>query len=173
MARMATGRTMQLARQIGEHLVVAELGRRGYVAAPFAGNVPTFDLLAADVDGFAFPVQVKTIRKGSWQFQLDTFLRMEIVDGTQFVRGAVPPANPDLLCVFVVVKDGGHDEFYICRYQELQDYFVARTPKARVRPRNPKSMHCAIGPNELERFRDNWGLVESTVAAQRQAKRKK
>ena len=58
---MAAGRAMQLARQIGEHLVVAELGRRGYVAAPFAGNVPKFDLLAADVDGFAFPVQVKTI----------------------------------------------------------------------------------------------------------------
>jgi hypothetical protein len=52
----ATGRDMQIARQIGEHLVVAELGRRGYVAAPFAGNVPMFDLLAADVHGFAFPV---------------------------------------------------------------------------------------------------------------------
>ena len=35
---MATGRDMQITRQIGEHLVVAELGRRGYVAAPFAGN---------------------------------------------------------------------------------------------------------------------------------------
>jgi hypothetical protein len=29
----------QLAGQIGEHLVVAELGRRGVVATPFSGNV--------------------------------------------------------------------------------------------------------------------------------------
>jgi hypothetical protein len=34
-----TGREMQLTRQIGEHLVAAELGRRGYVATPFAGNI--------------------------------------------------------------------------------------------------------------------------------------
>jgi hypothetical protein len=33
-----TGREMQLTRQIGEHLLAAELGRRDYVATPFAGN---------------------------------------------------------------------------------------------------------------------------------------
>jgi hypothetical protein len=53
---MATGRDRQLARHVGEHLVAAELGRRGYVATPFAGNVPMFDLLAADVEGFAIPL---------------------------------------------------------------------------------------------------------------------
>jgi hypothetical protein len=59
---MATGREMQLARQVGEHLVAAELGRRGYVATPFAGNVPMFDLLAADIRGYAIPIQVKAIK---------------------------------------------------------------------------------------------------------------
>jgi hypothetical protein len=167
---MASGRDTQITRQIGEHLVVAELGRRGYVAAPFAGNVPMFDLLAADVEGFAFPVQVKAIRGPSWQLGVDTFLRIEIVDGEQLVRGAVPLANPDLLCVFVVIKDGGNDEFYVFQLQDLQDHF-ARTYKGGRRPRNPQSMHCAIGPKELAKFRDNWGLVESIVAAQRKAKR--
>ena len=35
---MATGREMHLTRQIGEHLVAAELGRLGYIAAPFAAK---------------------------------------------------------------------------------------------------------------------------------------
>ena len=56
---MATGRGMQLTRQAGKHLVVAELGRRGYVATPFSGNIPMFDVLAADLRGRAVPIQVK------------------------------------------------------------------------------------------------------------------
>jgi hypothetical protein len=132
-----------------------------------------FDLLAADVDGFAFPVQVKTIRSGAFQFRLDTFLRIEIVDDEQLVQGIAPLDNPDLLCVLIVIKDSGNDEFYILRLQDLQDHFVARTPHGRRRRRNPQSMHCAIWAKELGKFRDNWDLVESTVAAQRQAKRKR
>jgi hypothetical protein len=42
---MQTGLSNQLTRQIGEHLVVAKLGRMGYVASPFVGNVPLFDIL--------------------------------------------------------------------------------------------------------------------------------
>lgn len=43
---MAKSFKTQLAGQIGESLVVAELGRRGIVATAFAGNVPDIDLLA-------------------------------------------------------------------------------------------------------------------------------
>lgn len=43
----------QLAGQIGESLVVAELGRRGIVATAFAGNVPDIDLLAYGYGGEA------------------------------------------------------------------------------------------------------------------------
>ena len=152
---MATGRDMQITRQIGEHLVVAELGRRGYVAAPFAGNVPMFDIWAADVEGFAFPVQVKAIRGPAWQFRADTFLDIEIVDGEQFVRGAFPLPNPSLICVFVVIKDGSKDEFYIFSLRDLQNQLFL-TYKGGRRPRKPESMHCTISPKELEKFRDNW-----------------
>lgn len=43
---MARGFSAQLAGQMGEALVVAELGRRGIVATSFAGNLPDIDLLA-------------------------------------------------------------------------------------------------------------------------------
>ena len=58
---MATGLSTQLTRQIGEHLVAAKLGRMGYLAAPFAGNVPMFDLLAADESGFTIPFKSKRL----------------------------------------------------------------------------------------------------------------
>jgi hypothetical protein len=36
-----------------------------YVATPFAGNVPLFDLLAADQRGSSIPIQVKAINGAS------------------------------------------------------------------------------------------------------------
>src|SRR6516165_3525942 len=161
---MATGRSMQLTRQIGEHLVAAELGRRGYVAAPFAGNVPMFDLLAADVRGYSVPVQVKAINSGgSWQFNADTYLKIEFLENKQIIKGNVPLLNPELLCIFVLVKDDGTDEFYIFYLRDLQqkiamhygDYLKL---KGGQRPKRPESKHCALSPTDLKAFRDNWKL---------------
>jgi hypothetical protein len=42
------GRQNKLAQQIGEHLVCAQLGRQALLATPFAGNVPVFDVIAAN-----------------------------------------------------------------------------------------------------------------------------
>jgi hypothetical protein len=163
---MATGRNMQLTRQIGEHLVAAELGRRGYVAAPFAGNVPMFDLLAADVRGYAIPVQVKMINGGGWQFSADTFLNIEILGNKQTIKGNITLLNPELLCVLVLLKDNGSDEFYILHLRDLQDH-IARDYesylklKGGLRPKKPQSMHCVVSPKHLEAFRDNWKLLKS------------
>jgi hypothetical protein len=158
---MATGRNNQLARQIGEHLVAAELGRRGYVATPFAGNIPMYDLLAANVGGHAIPIQVKAIRGGSWQFSADSFLSIDFIDGEQIIRGRRTLLHPDLLCIFVLLKEPGSDEFYIFQIRELQDY-CERVYKPR-RPKNPNSRHCAVTPKEFERFRGNWELLESSL----------
>ncbi len=158
-----TGREMQLTRQIGEHLVAAELGRRGYVATPFSGNIPMFDLLVADFQGRAVPIQVKAINGPSWQFNVDKFLTVEIVDNEQFVRGKIELPNHHLLCIFVFIREAGKDEFYIFRLGDLQDHF-AGSYKGGRRPRNPMSMHCAIWPKDLEKYRDNWGLIESSLS---------
>lgn len=156
---MATGRTTQLTRQIGEHLVVSELGRRGYVATPFSGNVPLYDVLAADRTGRAVPIQVKAINGPSWQFSATTFLSVEVIDGEQIVRGKTTLPDPDLLCIFVFVRKPGEDEFFIFRLRYLQEHF-ARWYKSGRRPNNPNSMHCAIWPKDLEQFRNNWELVD-------------
>ena len=161
---MATGRDMQLTRQVGEHLVASKLGRMGYVATPFAGNVPMFDLLAADVRGFAIPIQVKAINGPSWQFRADTFLNIEIVDDEQIVRGNTELLNPDLLCIFILLKDNEDDEFFIFQLRDLQAHFI-RTYKGGRRPRNPESFHCAIWPKDLAAFQNNWQLVAKQFPA--------
>ena len=110
---MATGRSTQLTRQIGEHLIAAKLGRLGYIATPFAGNVPDFDLLIADEKGYSIPVQVKAINGGSWQFNISKFLDVEIIDDIQYVRGKQKLGNPNLVCVFVQLADDEKDDFYL------------------------------------------------------------
>jgi hypothetical protein len=84
---MATGRSTQLTRQIGEHLVASELGRMDIIATPFAGNVPHFDLLASAHDGRAFPIQVKAINGPSWQFNASSLLKITIEGDFQTVHG--------------------------------------------------------------------------------------
>jgi hypothetical protein len=159
---MATGRSTQLTRQIGEHLVVAKLGRLGYVATPFAGNVPDFDLLIADDNGHSIPVQVKAINGGSWQFQISKFLNVEIIEDIQYVKGEQLLTNPNLVCIFVLLSDEEKDEFFIFQLRDLQIFF-SKTYKGGRRIKNPKSLHCAIVPKDLEQFRNNWSLIEKTL----------
>ena len=54
----------QLNKQLSEHLVAAELARRGIVATPFSGNVPDIDILAFK-SGKSIPVQVKSAKTGN------------------------------------------------------------------------------------------------------------
>ena len=111
----------QLGGQIGEHLVVAELGRRGIVATPFAGNVPDIDILAYK-DGNSVPIQVKTNRKGDLSVDARRYLDIEFEGDIQRVVGKSNSINRDLL--FVVVQIGeklGLDKFFIFKQGTLQD----------------------------------------------------
>ncbi len=159
---MATGRSSQLTRQIGEHLVVAKLGRLGYIASPFAGNVPEFDVLIADDKGHSIPVQVKAINGISWQFRANSFLDIEIIDDVQQIRGKQKLNNPNLICIFVLLSEDEKDQFFIFRLKDLQAFFLQNYKGGR-RPRNPQSMHCAIFPKDLVRFKDNWKLIEQAL----------
>lgn len=138
--------------------MAAELGRRGLIATPFAGNVPIFDLLAVDGKGRAIPIQVKTINGPSWQFNIQQFLRVELVGRVQRVLGKRRLSHSNLVCIFVLLSPDRKDSFYILRLRDLQDYF-RRTYKGGKRLRNPKSMHCAVWPRDLESFRNRWETV--------------
>lgn len=156
---MATGLNTQLTRQIGEHLVTAELGRRGIVASPFAGNVPHIDILAF-ANGIAAPIQVKAINGASWQFDVRSFLDVAPTEKGQEINGLNKDLDRKIICVFVAVgKNIGEDVFYIFRLGWLQDYFHSNYA-GRQPPKNTKSFHCAIWKRDLEQHLGKWSVID-------------
>jgi hypothetical protein len=161
---MARNFKTQLAGQIGEHLVVAELGRLGIVATPFAGNVPDIDILAYK-DGKSVPIQVKAQTTGTPGVDAKKYLNIHIDGNRQTVKGKAKDIDRDLIFVLVKVgQDYGEDEFYVFDQGVVQD--LVNTEYRRflrkhggVRPRNPKTTHCSYYLKDLVDYRDNWDLV--------------
>lgn len=112
-----------LTRQIGEHLVVAELGRQGIVATPFAGNMPDYDVVAlTPSNGQSIYVQVKAMNSGDWQLNANRFLIVEYDKELNQQKNAGPRPPPVTPLFFVLVKiiGSGKDEFYVLSYSDIQ-----------------------------------------------------
>jgi hypothetical protein len=170
-----------LARQIGEYLVCAELGRRGLIATPFSGNVPSFDILAADDRCRTVPIQVKATRFTTWPGDARDWMKMSFDEKTQTqkINGPKRIENPDLIYVFVVVapSEGTEkDRFFILTKAQLQDIcrkaYSTMLDKCKIpgckipgkRPQNPKSYDCRPSINELHIYENNWPLISERLA---------
>jgi len=156
---MASGRDTQLARQVGEYLVAAELGRRQWIATTFTGSLPGYDIIAVDPDGRILEVQVKAIRSASWQLNAGQFLDIDIENGVQFVRGKKTIKTARRVCVFVELRAYGSDMFYLCDLGDLQEILL-QDYKDGPRPKNPTTFHHAIYPKRLAPFRDKWDVLD-------------
>lgn len=155
----------QLAGQIGESLVVAELGRRGIVATAFAGNVPDIDILAY-ANAKTLHLQVKTWRSGSVHFDAKRFIHIDFDGDHQSICGLDETLDGDLIYVFVKISEGDEqDRFFILLQRDLQkiifeNYRFWLNKHNGVRPRNPKTTHSAVELMSLVPFENNWGLIE-------------
>ena len=154
----------QLSGQIGEALVVAELGRMGVVATAFAGNVPDIDILAYK-DGKSVAVQVKAWKAGSISFDAKRFVDITYQGDKQTVQGIHDDIQRLPIYVFVRVGDDiGQDEFFILDQHTLAG-LVAEGYKAfldmhqGVRPRNPRTTHNSVTLSQLLPFKGNWDLL--------------
>ena len=164
---MSSGLGNKLTGQTGEYLVCAELGRRGFIATPFAGNVPTFDVLATDEQCRTVPIQVKASRSDNWPSDARHWMDIELDTETQMQK-VVRPAriqHPGLIYVCVAIATpGGRDRFFILTKAQLQTvcingytYFVDRHEWRR--PRNPASYDNRYFISDLQRFENNWALI--------------
>lgn len=166
---MATGRSNQLTKQVGEYLVASELARRGLLVATFSGNVPDYDLIATDMQGHSCPIQVKTIREGAWQFSIDKFVDITLDGNKQIIGENKPLPIPHLVCVFVIAAvKYGEDQFFILEWSKVQEILIANHKRwldshGGVRPKKPESMHTAIARQDLLDFKDNWSLIISQL----------
>jgi len=165
---LATGREMQLTKQVGEYLVAAEVCRRGFIATTFTGNVPFYDIIASNATGLHQAIQVKTIRDGGWQFDLRAFAVVSLRGKRQVVGRPARPPYPNLVCVFVRLRDHGADEFYILTWTELQQIVITGhraylASHGGIRPKKYDSYHGAIRPQMLAKHRDNWKLLNKRL----------
>jgi hypothetical protein len=165
--RAEKGRRFKITGQIGEFLVAAELGRRGFISTTFTGNVPEFDIIVTDRKLNTIPIQVKTIRRGgAFQSSLDKWMVVSFREKRkQIIQRKIRLTNPGLIYVMVVLgKKYGDDKFYILTKRQLQEvYFKSYTiwlkSKDGVRPRKPESLHCSIRPKELKSYINKWKIL--------------
>lgn len=164
----AKGRRNKITGQIGEYLASAELARRGYVVTTFAGNVPEFDIIAVDDKLRSFPIQVKAIRGGSWQFDAREYIDITLHNNIQTIHGKKRLRHPDLIFIMVLIAGSyGEDKFYLVNKSRIRNiifkkYSAWLKEKKGRRPKNPESFHCIIAPKDLAFFENNWGLIHRT-----------
>ena len=163
---MATGRQIQLTKQVGEYLVAAELSRQGLLTATFAGNVPAYDIVATGSRGQTALVQVKAIAGPSWQFDIRTFADVRCEAGVQTMGQPTTPPAGNLTCVLVRLQPVGADRFYVLRWPELQRVLIngyrgyLKRHGGR-RPRRADSFHTALREPDIKSFLDNWSLFDA------------
>ena len=120
----------QLSKQLSEHLVVAELARRGIFATPFSGNVPDFDILAFK-NGKSTPIQVKSTKEGNITVANVTkdYLIIKQEEGNfqrVISKKEMPQWKKDLIFVVVFIGENlGEDRFYICKNSDIQEIILA------------------------------------------------
>ena len=171
---MATGRSTKLTGSVGEFLVAAELCRRGLIATPFSGNVPHYDIVASDEYGGHLLIQVKTINKTNWQFDVSKFVDISMDGDRQVLENEVKEPFPNLYCVFVALGNSNTKErYFIFTWNELRTTIVnhhnAYLKKCGgVRPKAPKSMHCSINIEEVEQYEGQWQKIQDAIVKTRQ-----
>lgn len=158
----------QLAGQVGESLVVAELGRRGIVATSFARNVPDIDLLAYANQKTAH-IQVKALRHGAFSLDALRYIEIKFESTRQIPKGIIANADQDLIYVFVNIGAVyGQDRYFILLQSDLQS-IVLRNYSSWLalhnytRPRNPTTTHTAVQINDILDFENNWRLIEERL----------
>ncbi len=164
---MANGRNNRLAGQIGEYLVCAELARRGYLATPFAGNIPTFDVLATDEKFRTVPIQVKASRKQGWQTNAKEWMTLTYDSVTERLDydGPCELSNPELIYVCVFISDV-RDRFFILTKAQLQTVVIGQfipwlEGHGWKRPKKPDSFHCNYRLEALSEYESNWNLIKT------------
>jgi len=167
---MSSAYRNNLAKQVAEHLVCVELGRRDFLATPFSGNVPIYDVLVADDSGRALPIQVKATRSTVWPTNARVWMDIEMDSKNpkrQKCRGPKTLPTPGLVYVCVAVEPPDsvqRDRFFILTMKDLQDICVRNytrwmTQHNWERPRKADSFHLRYDVHNLKEFEDNWALV--------------
>jgi hypothetical protein len=136
--------------QAAEHLVAAEIYRRGGFAALFVGNRPTADLLASSPDQKrTVSIQVKTKTSGTWQ--------------TTILKGKRTKSDPSPTRFWVLVDIGrdpaGAPSYWVVPESWMLNHIYERTRRLKLDQRPSGTKHFAIKLPAVEQWRDRWDLL--------------
>lgn len=169
---MATGTSTKITGQIGEHLVSAMLGHKGFYASPFSGNVPLFDLIAIHGKTLkSFPIQVKASNSGALvQSTIDKWCKHSIgEDNHQEIGALTELEHPDMIWIIVRLSNNSlmDTRFFICTTQQIQERIVRRYRNFMERhnyrrPGGGGSKQAILDIVDLLEFENNWGILPST-----------
>ena len=167
---MASGTSNQLIKQVGEYRVAAELARRGLFASTFSGNIPYYDIVASHPQGGHVPVQVKSKARGSWQLNIGHYAEVTFDGEIQHIGKAQPPPTRGLVYVFVDMGLDCEDQFYVIDWDSLcilliEAHRAYLAKHGGRRPKNPTSVHTAVGAKQLAAYRDRWEIITDSITA--------
>ncbi len=144
----------------GEYFVIAELLKRGVIAALAPRNAPAFDILAANKEkNIRIRVKTKTEEYDVWQWSVkkngSIFLYLQTED--------------DFSVLVNLTNETRNMEYFILPTSLLNNWLVAdfekwlSTPGKNGRPHantNPKrNLEFTGSVNKLEPYRNNWGIL--------------
>lgn len=146
----------QLTQRAGEHFVAAEVNRRGAVAAPFSGNMPSIDIIAFDASRIReIYIQVKTKTKSRFIWHLSVP-----------EKRVTKPTDEKEFFVFVDLGTGlsASPGYWVVPRSWLKnwifdDHAVWLKKIGGVRPRNAKSKHWGIKERDLVDWKDRWDVL--------------
>ena len=154
-----------LCAQIGRHLVVCELARRGIPVTEIKGSNLVCKIIADDSSEHSITITVRTIRSGDWQFKIDHFVEVRFEGEKQILGTNIKPEIPHH--IFILVNAGavyGLDRFYILEWEKLQDIIILDYSRFLaenngVRPSSPYSKHCIAKLKDLIKYENHWDKI--------------
>ncbi|HSD24857.1 MAG TPA: hypothetical protein VLB79_11095 [Solirubrobacterales bacterium] len=136
--------------QAGEHLVAAEIFRRGGYAALLIGNRPKVDLFASSPEqDRTVSIQVKAKsdgKRGGWQ--------------TKTTYGERRKKDPEENAFWILVDVGNvPPRFWIVPEWWMLNYIYERTKRLKLDTRPGGTTHFAIRLPAVDEWRDRWDLL--------------
>jgi hypothetical protein len=148
----------------GEALVKGKLEKLGFKVTRRGPRARNYDM-TAECDGRTINVQVKSFRwKNPTLDPVTKFIKIDIIDECQKVRGLRPLIDPNAIWVWVYFAPDETISFYLMTEAEVQE-IIHRVYGAFLeqinfrRKRNPYSLHTCIPQAELEQRKDNWTVL--------------
>lgn len=136
----------------GEHLVAAEIHRRGGYAVTFSGNMKGIDLLASDSrHERKIDIQVKTKTAGAWQ--------------TSILRGQerTEPDDERSFWILVDLRPDGPEYYIVPTWWMQNDIHSAHqeylAKRGGHRAKNDDSTHHSIPMSRVGQWKGRWDVL--------------